>query len=287
LTGIVLVPLDGSYIAQAAIPFATWLADRTHRSVVLLRVEDEQRALAAPREELESIAASVRTADRDVSVEVRTGKPSEVIDDYATSAGVAFVVLTTFGAGGDARHLGSVAERLSHTLFKPALYISPSFDAKAPPEGPLIVGLDGSAAAEIVLDTANYLAPQLGLELRLVRVAPWAGELFATFTGLAPPSADEEIELGTNTYLANFAGRLPEGLPWNYQTLRGHPAGMLIEYGSNQGGILVLGSHGETGNAPWHLGGTTEKVLRAASVPVLVVPVTPQRAAERDRADTA
>jgi nucleotide-binding universal stress UspA family protein len=285
LTGIVLVPLDGSYIAQAALPFAVWLADRTHRSLTLLRVEVEQQQRDAARVELDSIAASIRTEDRNVAVEVHTGKPAEVIVQFAATAGVDYVALTTFGSGGDARHLGSVADRLSHTLIKPALFISPSFDAKAPPDGPLIVGLDGSEAAELVLDAAKDLAPQLGLDLRLVRVAPWAGALFASFTGLAPPSADEEIELGTNTYLANFANAIPDGVSWNYQTLRGHPAGMLIEYGADQGGILMIGSHGETSDAPWHLGGTTEKVLRAASVPVLVVPILKQGAAERERTD--
>jgi nucleotide-binding universal stress UspA family protein len=288
LTGIVLVPLDGSYIAQAAIPFASWLAGKTHNSILLLRVMDEhhqdESQLAAAREELESIAASIRTEDSRISIEVRSGKPAEVVNAVAAGDEVSMVVLTTIGHGGDAKHLGAIADRLSHSLTKPALYISPSFDATVPPEGPLIVGLDGSEAAESVLDIAGVLGPQLGLELRLVRVAPWANELFAAFTGLAPPSADEEVELGTNTYLANFADRLPQGIEWNYQTLRGRTAERLIEYGADQRGILMLGSHGETGNPLWHLGGTTEKILRAASVPVLVVPVEHQKVAEHESA---
>jgi len=277
VTSAVLVPLDGSHVAEAALPFAGWLADRLRSDVKLLTVLDSSErgdtSQEAARVNLESLASRLRAGGRAVSTDVHEGKSAETIADVAASEGVSVVVLTTYGHGGDAHHLGGTSERLSRTLSKAALFVSPASDVQAPVTGPLLVALDGSSTAELALQTAQDLARQLHLTVKLVRVAPWANELFAAFTGLAPPSADEEIELGSNTYLAGLVEQLPKSVDSDYQTLRGHAAQMLVEYGADQKGILVQCSHGETASQLWHLGSTTDKVLRAASVPVLLVPI--------------
>ena len=108
----------------------------------------------------------------------------------------------------------------------------------------------------------------------LVRVAPWARELFAAFVGLAPPEADEEIELGSNTYLANQAQELAGRGEVEYQTLRGQPAQALIDYARAARGMLAMGAQGHGAAHRWGLGGTTDKVLRAAPMPILVVPTS-------------
>jgi nucleotide-binding universal stress UspA family protein len=278
VTGSVLVPLDGSHIAEAALPFASWLVGGLGCPLVLFSVTSPQSGEAPEAESgrtrvaLEAAAAPLRTLARDVAIESGQGTPADAIAARAAKPDIGLVVLTTFGRGGDSHHLGSVADRLSRVLTCPALFVNPASDAQAPPPGPILVALDGSKAAESAIEPAVELARGLDRQIVLVRVAPWAGELFAAVTAPTPPSADKDIELGSNTYLAGLVEQLPEGLNADYQTLRGHAANMLIEYGRNQNGVLVLATHGESGSHLWHLGSTTDKILRASWAPVFVVP---------------
>jgi nucleotide-binding universal stress UspA family protein len=245
------------------------VSDALGSDLILLTVAEDREA-AIPY--LESVAGSLRAEGRTVGIEAREGRVPEAITGRAAEDDVGLAVLTTFAGKGDSHHLGATADRLARTLSKPALFISPLSQARAPITGPLIVGLDGSPTAEAVLDSAAELAAQLKLPLRLVRVEAWAKQLFAAFTGLAPPQADDEIELGSNTYLAALLDRLPATPDSNYQTLRGNAAEMLVEYARNQGGILVLCSHGQSASHLWHLGSTTDKVLRISAEPVLMIP---------------
>ena len=61
-------------------------------------------------------------------------------------------------------------------------------------------------------------------------------------------------------------------------TASGHPAPEIIKTAKRLGAdLVVMGSRGLTGPAKWFLGSTTERVLRTAIVPVLVVPPTKNR----------
>lgn len=276
MKGSILVPLDGSHTAEAALQFAGWIGDATGSPLLLFAVADGATAgspvVPSELEQLDRMAAAVRTGSRTVATEVREGKAAGTIAARAAADDIGLVVLTTFGHSGDARHLGSVADRLARTIEKPALFVSPASDLPVPVAGPLLIGLDGSSTAETVLEPSVELAVQLGLPACLVRVAPWANELFAAFTGIIPPHADEEIELGSDTYLAALVERLPKSIDVEYQTLRGHAAAMLVEYAQNQAGILVMCSHGQSASHLWHLGSMTDKVLRLSSQPVLLIP---------------
>lgn len=277
MTGNVLVPLDGSHAAETAIPFAAWLGNATGAGITLLTVLDRGETGEAPagaaQEQLEATATRLRAASRTVTAQVEQGKPAQLLAERAGADDIDYVVLTTFGRDGDARHLGGTADRLARTLTKPSLFVSPASGTEPPITGPLLLALDGSSTAEAALATAQILAEKLNLALKLVRVAPWASTLFAAFTGLAPPSADAEIELGSNTYLAALVEQLPKTIDSDYQTLRGDPAEMLLEYTADQQGILILSSHGESAGKLSHLGSTTGKVLRASPTPVLLIPV--------------
>jgi nucleotide-binding universal stress UspA family protein len=281
--GSILVPLDGSHIAESALPYAAWIAHGAGCPLVLITVvngsgEQADESAEQPGDALEAAAAPLKAPGLDLRTELRQGSPAEVIAERASEADIGLVVLTTFGRGADPRHLGSVTDRLVRTLKRPALFVNPASDAQAPPPGPFIVALDGSQTAEAAIASAVDLAAALGRPLVLARVAPWAGELYAAITAPTPPSADGDIELGSNTYLAEQVERLPKTVDANYQTLRGHPEPMLVEYAQNQNGILVLATHGQSANHLWHLGSTTDKVLRASESPVLIVPAAHRRA---------
>lgn len=273
MTQTVIVPLDGSRNAEAAIPCAALLAGAFKAELLLLgvRADDETAGLGTDAPYFERIASSLASSNLPIRTMLRSGRVAVAIATASDEPQVLAVVLTTQGVGGEHGHLGSVAERLSRSLAAPALFVPPGFRSEPPLRGPLLLGLDGSPAAESVLEPAVQLARALGAPLTLVRVAPWSLELFATFAGIAPPEADSEIEFGSNSYLAGLVERVEDRVDADYQTLRGHAAAMLIEYAESVDGWLVVASHGHASPHLWSLGSTTDKLLRAATRPVLVL----------------
>jgi len=125
-----LVPLDGSPVAEAIIPFLVKIAGPLDMSIVLLRVlepippvlgdslrqtlldDDETRALDA-KEYLASIAATLHARGVDASWLVRSGRPAEAIVDAVDEAGADLIAMSTHGRSGLGRLLfGSVAEQV-------------------------------------------------------------------------------------------------------------------------------------------------------------------------------
>jgi nucleotide-binding universal stress UspA family protein len=137
----ILLPLDGSTLAEKALPHAVAQAEHFQADLILLKVleplakkynislEAAGRAEKAIRElardYLESIAAGVR--ERGVSVRVITveGNPHEGIISCAEEEGVGMIVLSTRGHSGLTRWLmGSVADRVVRGAGVPVLLVS-------------------------------------------------------------------------------------------------------------------------------------------------------------------
>jgi nucleotide-binding universal stress UspA family protein len=127
----ILVPLDGSALAETALPIVWELAGTVAHDITLLRVvpftASEQthnlanRYLEAHAEELQAQLAS---GECRVGTAVREGVlPSEKIIEEAESEG-GLIVMATHGWGGMKRWvLGSVADQVSHTARVPVLLV--------------------------------------------------------------------------------------------------------------------------------------------------------------------
>jgi nucleotide-binding universal stress UspA family protein len=117
-----LVPLDGSPLAEQALPAVRSLAQRPLRKVELLRVIQRPEERSAASDYLERIAPGLREYGLQVEISIREGFPSDIIRGAA--AGVNLVVLGTHGRGGfDRLRHGSVADRAMRELATPVLLI--------------------------------------------------------------------------------------------------------------------------------------------------------------------
>jgi nucleotide-binding universal stress UspA family protein len=126
----VLVPLDGSPLAEAIIPFLVEIAGPLDMSIVLLRVlepvpiavvEGVRQTMVdiseARRRDAEaylaSVAATLKARGISSSYEVRTGRPDEQIVAAARELSAHLVAMSTHGRSGLGRLLfGSVAEQV-------------------------------------------------------------------------------------------------------------------------------------------------------------------------------
>ncbi len=152
----ILVPLDGSALAEAALPSAQALAHCTGAEIVLVRVApavvyeylvpEPMAASIAPegieanREEiqlyLDHVAAGLRREGLHVSTHYCQGPVADAILDYAQAARADLIVMSTHGRSGLARWIiGSVADRVVHAAPIPVLLIRPSLAAAEPPRG--------------------------------------------------------------------------------------------------------------------------------------------------------
>ena len=135
----------------------------------------------------------------------------------------------------------------------------------------IAVPLDGSANAEAVLARAADLAIALRHRLLLFCVA---GSASATGFHQLASAEDMSPAQAAEIYLDQTRALLPEDLEVETRVSSGNNAAVEIVGLSQDEDVdmLVMGRHGLSGPGHWLLGSVTDKIVRASSVPVVVVP---------------
>jgi nucleotide-binding universal stress UspA family protein len=156
----ILVPLDGSALAEQALPYAEALA-APGRELILLEVGPDE----------DELSLLDRHADSCARLQTATGDPAQQILQVARDLGVGLIVMTRHGRGALGREaFGSVADTVTRTAPVPVLVVRPDTDEApaAPVIRRVVVPLDGSSLAERALPTAQALAEQLKVPMHLV-----------------------------------------------------------------------------------------------------------------------
>jgi nucleotide-binding universal stress UspA family protein len=140
-----LVPLDGSPLAERALPVAMSLAQKLDSTIILFRALEisapsipalyPDTALALAREAHEHVRAEVEEylaakagelegQGYDVETELRDEPPAEGILDTASAKEIDLIVMSTHGRGGLARWtFGSVADKVARHSPCPVLLV--------------------------------------------------------------------------------------------------------------------------------------------------------------------
>lgn len=284
----ILIPLDGSETAEAALAYADLLPfHRLHLLHVQPKIAGPIRAdpdlwkawQQARADEatayLEHVGQPLRREARTVEGAFRVGNPVAEIIAAATDADL--IVMTTQGRGTAGRALfGSVADSVARQAPIPTLLVRTDADlATDPAIRRVVVPLDGSALAEQALPVAAALAADLGAPIHLVRVLDidliramlQAGVLAAT--GYA--RSREEVQGGEERELAELVHALRHrNLPATAEVLIGEPAIALLD-ALRRDDLVVMTTHGWGGLRRWLLGSVADKLVRAAVAPVLLV----------------
>jgi nucleotide-binding universal stress UspA family protein len=295
-----LVPLDGSPLAETALPWAEAIARLTGATMTLLRVVEPIEPLfeltgtweytnqAAERQEEAERAASAyltsvadRLATRGVSAVARVsvGPPPEMILQAEREADL--VIMASHGRTGPERWVfGSVTDKVLRGAATPVLLV-PARAGQAAPVEPLrrlVVPLDGSPLAEQALPVATHLARCASATIVLTHSFGWALAAVADYPAFfaSGQGADRLIEQATGharAYLENLVARLrAQGVTAEID-LRPEPAAeaILASVDAQHADIIVMTSHGRGGLGRWVYGSVADRVLRAATHPVLLV----------------
>jgi nucleotide-binding universal stress UspA family protein len=284
----VLVPLDGSDLAEAILPLLE-IGEHTWGSEVLLVRSltcDSADQPSAEREAGLYLAAQARGLERAglrVRCEVWYGDPSQMILNAADRGRVALIAMATHGWRGlDRLRFGSVAESVVRKAPVPVLLIRGRlrWPADRPPR--ILVPLDGSERSAGILAVVAPLRQRLRAVVELIQVVEGGPpalhpDVPMTLADMGPTCA------AAREYLQRAAARLaPDGPPVEWVVLEGAAAATLARRTVDGGADLVaMATHGRSGVARLLVGSVAEQVLRTADVPVLLWKAAVPRAAAR------
>lgn len=291
----ILVPLDGSALAEQALTVAATLAERMRADLHLVHVHappvvDEFApygiAVQAARETAEHYV--LHTADRlraahggTVSATILDGRAATSIATHAAATGADLIVMSSHGRTGASRFwLGSVSDAVMRSSTSPVLVIRGHGATMPTGAEPLfsrvLVPLDGSSAAEQAIPHALALGALGAAHVHLLRVEEVAEDLRTSVWVLARHEPDDVTERlrRADHYIQTVSAR-PD-LQWGQTThgaeaRAGHRVGETIATVATERDIdlIAMTTHGR-GMSRLIVGSVADKVIRGTTCSLLL-----------------
>lgn len=296
----ILVPLDGSALAESALAPAAFLAKRCEADLLLVGATGGQAfsgfltsTTQPTADRIERYLALAETMLKAEGIHVETRavmeKPASGIAAQSMLHGIDLIVMATRGrAGLDALLHPSVAWGVLEQSSVPVLMLKRPDGEEAgqpntpklprfltDPAAPIVVPLDGSPRSERALPFAQKFAWVYAHPLVLMRAA--------TLPYLAGSAIDYSVMLDnlqrwtlkeTEDYLQRKRDELTcTGLEVRTESLLGDAAACIeASIQDNAAGLVVIASHGRGGLSRLLMGSVARSVLSRVEVPVVLVP---------------
>jgi nucleotide-binding universal stress UspA family protein len=307
----ILVPLDGSSLAECVLPHVVAIA-RAHGSrVSLLRVLDPARVMTRPQSvdpldwQIRKTEAETYLRDRALAlemeglhpgIEVLEGKAAETTIEYAHSRDVSLIIMSSHGQSGiSGWNVSSVVQKIilrAQTSFM----VIRAYKRAVQPIGTLhykriLVPLDGSQRAEIVLPPAITLARSHQGEILIAHVIKRPEMPSRT------PPCPEDIDLANQViernrrevtrYLNEFRER--QDVQIDVQLAIGGNIQASLHDIANQSDVdlVCLSAHGYSGETKWPFGSSVFSFIAFGTTPLLVVQDLPAGRIEPTGAELA
>jgi nucleotide-binding universal stress UspA family protein len=291
----ILVPLDGSKLAEKTLKFTTELLKRMSGvEVVLIHVCSPQEGSMKPMHKayIQQVAETTRKSlEQTVSIQVKskciTGHPAEEILRYSHTHKIDLIIMTTHGLSGINRWaMGSVAYKVMRSERVPVFLISANIDDQTIVEkansNTILVPLDGDKGSEVVLPYVEKLIKQIGIEeLRVMLLSVCEKpQISSDYPSNMPLSWEEHVEkelvmckLTSGPYLADISKQLKNnGLRVQFEVSLGKPENEIIKYANESNvGLIAMSTHGRSGLSRWAYGSVAEKVMLGTITPVIMV----------------
>ncbi|MFH2056330.1 MAG: universal stress protein [bacterium] len=295
-----LVPLDGSPLAESILPVAVCLAKSLSATVALIHIIEKNAPqevhgmqhlhdVAEAETYLQRIAAEWFAEVGATETHVHTEEIADVargilqhVDEFHSD----LTLMCTHGRSGPRQFLyGSIAQQIAASSV-PVLFIRESTgDPKADfALRKLLVPLDGDPEHEQSLEVAVELARKCHSAIHLLTVVPKLSLVSGGWTQsvrLLPATTERMLSMEAaeaEEYLKDHQRRIAKiPLEARSEVLRGDPAEETVKVTAAQGvDLLVLGTHGTIGAQAFWSGSVAAKIARKTVAPVLLVPALPR-----------
>jgi nucleotide-binding universal stress UspA family protein len=294
----ILVPLDGSKLAEAAIPPAVSLAQTLKAPITLLHLIEKDapqeihkdhhlREAAEAADYLKNVAANAAKDGLKIETHVHTAEVKDVAASITRHASEEFnpdlIVMCAHGHSGF-RDLvfGNIAQQVLSGGQTPLLLLQPeSAESRPFSLRRLLVPLDNESVHDESLHYAQELARTYKAELYLLTVIP----TFETLTGeeaavssMLPATAtvflDIQEETGKDHLQDHLNDLLKAGYNVNAEIARGDPAEVIVATAARiSADMILLSTHRKAGmNAFWSRS-VAPNVLKKTQIPLLLIPM--------------
>jgi nucleotide-binding universal stress UspA family protein len=295
----VLVPLDGSSLAECAIPWAVAVVQALAARVTLLRVLETPAVSVATSHHHDAVDWQMRRAeaqsqlariDRDLkarkltsAIELLEGRPAEQIINFARAQQVDLIVLSSHGEGGLTGWTLSSTALMVVARTTSSILVVPAHAAEGRRIGDvrvrrLLVPLDCSPRAECVLPLATALARAHDAEMILANIVPEP-----EMPRRLPPSAEDlamvsrltaRNRLEAERYLSDLRDRLVDqkvrvGTRIAVASRRARAIRAMADEADVD--LVLVSAHGQTGDARERYGSVAGRLLEEGGRPIIVL----------------
>jgi nucleotide-binding universal stress UspA family protein len=283
-----LVPLDGSAMAEGVIPAVVQLAKVFKTKIFLIHVIEKNapskihgdRHLTESGQAqvyLNKIASTSFTPDLQVECHVHTSAVRDVAESivqHSTEFEHDLIIMCSHGRGG-ARELlfGNIPVLLIHPVVE-GIPVGIRWQR-------ILIPLNEDLQHARSIPVAAAIARSFKASLYLLRVIPTYGKLSGEWIttsrflpGTTERMLDEAVE-DAQEFLINQKAELEqEGLSATIAVLRGEPAEVIGDSAiGNDIDLIVLGTHGKVGTDAFWSGSLMPKICARCKLPLLLVPV--------------
>jgi nucleotide-binding universal stress UspA family protein len=290
-----LVPLDGSLMAESALPAAARVARRVGAGLTIVHVIEKnapkavhsERHLVTP-EEAEAYLAAVAGSELLRGLPVRRHVHEAEVRDVARGIyehtseldPVDCIVMSTHGTGGARRLIfGAIAQQVIGMGSTPVMLVREPIGVEE--WRTILAPIDGEPAHEKGMSVAADLATAFGCGLRLLMVTPHLGELSGSqgATSILLPGATRlKLELDDDAAREHLASRAAElrgrGIPTECEASRGDPAAAIVKAARRlPADVVVMATHGRAGTGAFWQGSVAARVISRTRAPLLLVPI--------------
>lgn len=291
----ILLPLDGSELAEVALPYVEKLAGRLGSEIVLAHVselasdptEDTHRSYLkriVEATENEASAYSDKQGNGPAIVVrsvILAGQPAEKIVEYAENENIGLIIMATHGQSGIQRWaLGSVADKVVRATTRPVLLIrakgaSPDVSSRGI-LNKILVPLDGSKEGEAIIPYIEDLASRLMIKVILIQILAKGYETLTQYVPLSERQIESDRARAA-AYLNNIGvGLKGKGIAVEERLgigIRlGNAAEQIIQAAYEvQADLMAMTTHGRSGVGRWAFGSVAERVLHEGNTPLLLV----------------
>jgi len=280
----ILVPLDGSKLAEGALPYAEGVATRLHSEVILLTVCAPGDCFELPlKAYLEKRAGELSSLGIKTSPVVVQGNAANEILNFAEKNDINLIIISAHGhTGPSIWPLGSIANKILQKSRIPLLLIRSRELETVLSEKELLkilVPLDGSQFADGVIPYVEGLAEEMGSEVILITVNEplQIPDVVRHTAGFDEKKYENELtarsERDVKGYLSKKESALRnKGVKVSSTSILGMPAQTILQYAEdNSVSLIALSTHGFSGITKWAYGSVASKIIQSSSKPVLLV----------------
>jgi nucleotide-binding universal stress UspA family protein len=283
----ILVPLDGSALAERALPYAKAVAKLKTCEVILFAVSitnEGERRDRLLKSYLDVSSKSLESQGVKVSTSVAYGEAAEEIIEFSEKNKIDLIIISTHGYSGIKRWmLGSTTQKVLYSTYTPILLIK----SKAPEISKaefkkILLPIDGSPFSEATIPFVEELTKGTQADIMLLEVCE---PPVVPSYGSRPINPNwenyrdtiwEDSQKHITEYLDKIKDALgKKGLKVESRIIKepdGKVAKSIIKVAQNEKvDLIAIATHGRTGASRWVYGSVANRIVEESAEPILLI----------------